>query len=101
MSNKFTKEALSVSKTRYSLLAPKFLKGTADVLTLGAEKYNANNWRKCKPNQLYLYWDALYRHLEAFRSGETFDKESGINHLYHAACNIMFLSELEKRDEHK
>lgn len=37
------------------------------------------------------YLDALYRHLNAFRLGETHDHESGLHHLSHALTNIAFL----------
>ena len=36
------------------------------------------------------------RHFEAYRSGEKNDPESGMPHLWHVACNIMFLIELER-----
>lgn len=37
------------------------------------------------------YLDALYRHLQAYRSGESHDPESGLHHLSHALTNIAFL----------
>jgi hypothetical protein len=36
------------------------------------------------------------RHIMAFNDGEDKDPESGLSHLAHAACCIMFLLEFEK-----
>jgi len=99
----FTKESLSVSKPMFAAITPKFLLGLANVLTFGATKYGRDNWKKCPANQLDLYWDALYRHINAHRAGEELDQETGLSHLSHAACNLMFIQELTKgkRNERK
>lgn len=47
------------------------------------------------------YLDALYRHLEAFRSGETLDPESSLHHLAHALTNLAFLHYLETTKKEK
>lgn len=39
------------------------------------------------------------RHLVAYRNGETTDPESGVSHLSHAFCNLMFLRHFEKLNE--
>lgn len=66
----------------------------AKVLTYGAKKYSERNWEKG------LKWSRCYgaalRHLFAWFSGETNDTETGINHLAHAACEIIFLLEFTK-----
>lgn len=36
--------------------------------------------------------ESLLRHVFAFKEGENTDPESGLSHLGHAACNIMFLT---------
>lgn len=76
-------------KLRYSLIPPEMTKALAEVLTYGAKKYKPNNWKSVDDPSRYM--DALYRHLEAFRSGETNDPESGLHHLSHAMTNIGFL----------
>lgn len=76
-------------KAMYSLIYPRAIKGIADVLTYGAKKYAKNNWQKC--DDFHRYIDALYRHLEAWRSGEEYDPESNMHHLDHAITNLMFL----------
>ena len=83
----------SDGKPKYSLIPPKPIEGLARVLTYGAQKYKPNNWKKCKDTSVYV--DALMRHLEAHRSGILFDGESGLPHLHHALCNLVFLCELE------
>lgn len=83
-------------KPRMDLLAPEFLSGTAAVLTFGAAKYEARNWEKG------MSWGrvfgALMRHLWAWWGGESRDAETGLSHLHHAACCLMFLAAYEARE---
>lgn len=79
-------------KVRYELVPPKAIKAVAEVLTFGASKYGANNWMNVDNPDRYV--GALMRHLEAYRSGEIKDPESGLPHLHHAATNVAFLIEL-------
>jgi hypothetical protein len=76
------------------LLSTEAMNQTAAVLAFGAEKYAAHNWRKG------FVWSrplsATMRHITAFNAGEDKDPESGLSHLAHAACCIMFLLEFEK-----
>lgn len=76
-------------KLRYSLIPPVATEALAEVLTYGAKKYKPNNWQKAE--DFSRYTDALYRHLEAWRSGQEFDEESGLSHLSHALTNVAFL----------
>lgn len=80
-------------KLRYSLIPPIIIKALASVLTYGAKKYKPNNWQNVDDTD--RYWDALYRHLEARREGEIFDKESKLPHLWHAITNIGFIIYLD------
>lgn len=59
-----------------------------DVLSFGARKYSDDNWKNVEPKR---YTDALYRHLNAHHKGESNDAESGLPHLAHAACCVLFL----------
>lgn len=77
-------------KLRYSLIPPRALASIVAVLTFGASKYSANNWMYV-PNCKERYLDALMRHIELFRSGEDIDPESGVHHLAHAGCCVLFL----------
>ncbi len=81
-------------KLMMSLIEPQFIKGTAKVLTLGAEKYDIDNWKKCDDRQRYE--DALLRHIYDYLQGKKCDEESGVSHLYHASCNLMFLDFLDR-----
>lgn len=79
-------------KPPMSLLDRKWLEGTADVLAFGAQKYAAHNWRKGISYSRLA--DAALRHLMAFVDGEDTDPESGLPHLHHASCCLMFLSNM-------
>jgi len=88
------------NKLRYTLIPPVALKGLAEVLTFGAAKYAPDNWKYVE-NGKVRYLDALYRHLEAYRSGEILDPESGLSHLKHILTNAVFLLYFEFEDENK
>jgi hypothetical protein len=85
-------------KLPLNLLSTEAMNQTAAVLAFGAEKYAAHNWRAG------FAWSrplaAAMRHLTAFNDGEDRDPESGLSHLAHAACCIMFLLEFEKTHQH-
>lgn len=80
------------AKPMMGLISSKFLVGLAQVLTFGAKKYSAHNWRNgFKYSRVY---DALQRHLVAWNDNEDLDDETRMNHLDHAACELMFLREM-------
>jgi len=86
-------------KPRLDLLPSGPLVEIAKVLTYGAKKYatenksGEHNWRNG------FAWSRLYgaslRHLLAHKDGESLDPESGVSHLAHAVCNLLFLLEHE------
>ncbi len=82
-------------KPPMELLSRVWLEGTANVLAYGAKKYAAHNWRK--GIQFSRLLGAAQRHILAFQDGEDTDPETGLSHLYHASCCLMFLSELNER----
>jgi hypothetical protein len=86
------------NKLPLNLLSTEAMNQTAAVLAFGAEKYAAHNWRAG------FAWSrplaAAMRHITAFNDGEDRDPESGLSHLAHAACCIMFLLEFEKTHQH-
>lgn len=76
-------------KLRYELLPTRPLQEIVKVLTEGARKYGARNWEQgIEWSRVY---GALQRHLMAFWEGEDRDPESGLSHLAHAGCNVLFL----------
>lgn len=81
-------------KIQVELLSPTWLLGVGSVLTFGAKKYAAHNWRKGIARTRLL--GAALRHILAYLGGEDRDPESGLSHLYHASCCLMFASELHE-----
>ena len=81
-------------KLMYDLLDAYAMEDVVKVLTKGAIKYSPNNWHKCKGK--LRYYAAGMRHLEAWRKGEDLDNESGLPHLAHAMCCLMFISGLTR-----
>jgi hypothetical protein len=82
-------------KPKLGLISSSLLWAIASVLTIGEQKYGAHNWRGgmnwSRP------YDALQRHLTAWWDGESLDLETGKSHLWHAACELMFLVEYEMK----
>ena len=82
-------------KVRLELLSIDALNQIAKVLTFGALKYDDHNWRGG------FDWSRLYgaalRHITSHMNGENVDPESGLSHLAHAGCCLMFLLEHEVR----
>lgn len=76
-------------KPPMSLIDRHALEAIAQVLAFGANKYAAHNWRKGIQYSRLL--DAALRHLYAFADGEDLDPESGLSHVAHAGCCIVFL----------
>lgn len=81
-------------KNQLELLSPLWIMGVGQVLTFGARKYHAHNWRKGIAITRLL--GACLRHIFAFLGGEDKDLESGLSHLHHASCCLMFASELRE-----
>ena len=82
-------------KLQYGLVPPLALRETVKVLTFGAEKYEPDNWKRV-PDPNRRYFDAAQRHLWAYKEGEVNDPESGVSHLAHALCCIMFMLDLDE-----
>ena len=83
-------------KPRMALLSTYALTETAKVLNYGAQKYGADNWRAGISARRLI--SAALRHILAFNDGEDNDPETGLSHLAHAMCMIMF--ELESHVTH-
>lgn len=61
----------------------------ARVLQFGAQKYAARGWENgIEYDRCY---GAALRHLFSWHQGEDNDPETGINHLAHAGCEVLFL----------
>lgn len=80
---------LDYGKVRVDLVPPVHIESVAEVLTYGCQKYAENNWRGgIKYSRVF---GSLIRHLLKWYRGIDIDEESGLPHLYHASCNLMFL----------
>ena len=91
-------------KVPVELLPSEALEEIAKVLAFGKKKYDAWNWAKgFKWTRLI---GAAIRHLYAYKRGEDKDPESGLSHIAHAGCCILFLlqhdlSKLGEDDRYK
>ena len=67
------------------------------VRMYGVEKYkDPENWKRV---EIERYRAAAFRHFLAYLEEPTgVDKESGLTHLSHLACNVAFLCEMEKNN---
>lgn len=85
-------------KVRPSLVPPSLIWAVAEVREYGTAKYHdPENWRQVEPQR---YRDALFRHLMKYLDDPAgVDSESGLPHLWHVACNVAFLIEMEQREK--
>ena len=85
-------------KIRYEFIPVAPLREIAMVLTFGAKKYNHNAYSDSRYRgglEWSRYYGAILRHVFAWWGGEQNDPESGLHHLAHAACCILFLMHFE------
>lgn len=82
-------------KLPYELLPLDAIESVVKVLRFGADKYGSRNWERG------MGWGRLFgaatRHLTAWFRGYGLDEETGLSHLSHAACCILFLLAYEQR----
>ena len=78
-------------KPMWNLVPLEAVQEVAKVLTMGANKYGKRNWVKL-PDFEDRYMSATLRHITQHQSGELFDEESGLLHISHATCNLIFLA---------
>lgn len=76
-------------KVRWDLLPGDALAEIAKVLTFGADKYGDRNWEQ--GIQYGRVFAASMRHLWDWFRGEDNDPETGLSHLAHAGCCVLFL----------
>ena len=81
-------------KPKMNLLPPKAIVEISKVLTFGAAKYDAENWRKLDDLQ-NRYTAGALRHIFAHMDGEQLDPETNLSHLAHAMCCLLFKLEIE------
>ena len=59
--------------------------------------YGPDNWRRVTDAK-NRYFAAMVRHITAWWGGEKFDPESGLHHLAHAGCCLLFLMWFDDND---
>lgn len=86
------------NKAPMDLLSGTALEAVAHVLGVGAQEYGRHNWRKG------IAWSRLIaatmRHMTAFMEGEDLDKKTGLPHVDHAMCELMFLVHGYRHHQH-
>lgn len=95
MSNQSVKA--DAGKLRLTLVPRKIIRAIAVIRQYGVEKYkDPDNWKNV---EIERYRDAAFRHFLAYLDDpKGVDAESGLPHLWHLACNIAFLCEMEDTD---
>lgn len=89
-------------KLPMDLVPQQIIRDIAEVRKYGNDKYgDPDNWRQVEKRR---YVAALMRHLAAYvdylnGDDDGKDKESGIEHHKHMACNMAFICEMEKWEE--
>jgi hypothetical protein len=88
-------QKLDTDKPPMDLLDRYALEQIARVLDFGARKYSHHNWRGgIRYSRLIA---AAMRHLTAYNDGEDTDPETGLSHIAHLGCCVMFLLWMEKQ----
>lgn len=86
-------------KPRLSLVPSEIIWAIAAIREYGCRKYGEHGMMHWKEVEKERYRDAAYRHwLRYLENPSGVDPESGLPHLWHLACNIAFLCELEKEN---
>lgn len=83
-------------KAKLSLVPRRIIWDVATIREYGNNKYpdgGPDNWRGVAAQR---YREAAYRHFLGYLDdSKSIDAESGLPHLWHLACNIAFLCEIE------
>jgi len=94
----FNPPKCKTEKAKIEWVTPEFLIGMGDVLADSANDKGARGWEE-NPQNWLSHYGSLQRHLNAWRMGIESDQESNKSHLLHAACRLMMLYTLQKRNQ--
>ena len=84
-------------KPRLDLVPLEIIEAVGTVMTFGMQKYGEASYRQVDPKR---YRAALMRHIYRWlKDPHGVDEDSGLPHLWHIACNVAFLCELDCKDE--
>lgn len=78
-------------KANWSLMPWEAVEEINKVLEFGANKYAAHNWQQGEGFRYTRVLNSLLRHVFAYMRGEDLDPESGLSHMAHAGCNVLFI----------
>jgi len=78
-------------KADWSLMPWEAVEEINKVLEFGANKYAAHNWQQGEGFRYTRVLNSLLRHVFAYMRGEDLDPESGLSHMAHAGCNVLFI----------
>lgn len=84
-------------KNHLQAMPPGFLWEIGAVMTHGDTKYAPENWKGGKDHPLE-YIGAAFRHFLRYWAGEKRDPETGLHHLAHMVCSLMFLFWFDEGD---
>ena len=87
-------------KLQWSLMPFGALQEVVKVLEFGSKKYAPNNWQYVD-NAEERYWNAAVRHLIAYKTESDTDSETGLSHLAHATCCLLFLQHFNNENNTK
>lgn len=96
MSGRGDKKKFDHGKLMWDILPYDQVEKVVEVMTHGADKYGAETWKTVDSPR---YEAAFMRHYVAWKKGEKVDADSGLTHLSHAACNLLFMMWMEGRNE--
>ena len=81
-------------KARLDLVPAEIIEAVGVVMTHGVEKYGEGSYKNVEPKR---YRAALMRHIcKWLKEPHGIDEDSGLPHLWHIACNVAFLLEIDK-----
>lgn len=81
----------NAGKRDWSLMPMGSVEEILKVLEFGKTKYSAWNWSKGDGFKYMDVYNSIMRHLVAWKAGEDTDPESGLSHMAHIGCNVLFL----------
>lgn len=96
MKEKNQQAKADAGKLQLTLVPRGIIRAIARIRMYGNEKYHdPENWRTV---EIERYRDAAFRHFLSYLDDpQGVDEESGLPHLWHLACNVAFLVEMEER----
>lgn len=90
------KQAAGMAKSPTGTIMPTWFDfEEGHVMSIGAHKYGAFNYREASIEAL-TYYDAMKRHIELWFDGEDNDPETGVSHLASVAVNCKLLRDCQE-----